>query len=64
MYVVLSCRKCGHQLYVEETPTLGEKLGTAAVEPCPECGEEGYDNWLLSGRKREFPKEGAENEES
>ena len=64
MFTVFLCRKCGHNLYVEESPTLGEKLGEVAVMPCPNCGEEGYENWVLSHRKRDFPKEDAANEQS
>ena len=55
MYTVFICRKCGHNLYAEETPDFGEKLGKIAVMDCPTCGEQGYDNWILSCRKREFP---------
>ena len=55
MYTVFICRKCGYNLYAEETPDFGEKLGKIAVMDCPTCGEEGYDNWILSCRKREFP---------
>ena len=47
MFTVFLCRKCGHNLYVEESPALGEKLGEVAVMPCPNCGEEGYENWKL-----------------
>jgi ribosomal protein L37E len=57
MYTVFICRKCDHNLYAEETPDFGEKLGKIAVMDCPNCGEEGYDNWILSCRKREFSEE-------
>ena len=57
MYTVFICRKCGHNLYAEETPDFGEKLGRIAVMDCPTCGEEGYDNWILSCRKRKLPGE-------
>lgn len=57
MYTVFNCRKCGHNLYVEETPDLGKKLGRVSVMECPECGEEGYNNWILSCRKFDFPEE-------
>ena len=60
MYTVFICRKCGHNLYAEETPDLGEKLGKIAVMDCPTCGER-YDNWILSCRKHEFM--GREDEE-
>lgn len=55
MYTVFICRKCEHNLYVEEVPDFGEKLGKICVMNCPNCGEEGYENWILSCRKREFP---------
>ena len=55
MYTVFICRKCGHNLYVEETPEFAEKLGRIAIMDCPSCGEEGYENWILSCRKHEFP---------
>ena len=32
-----------------------EKLGRIAIMDCPSCGEEGYENWILSCRKHEFP---------
>ena len=55
MYTVFICRKCEHNLYVEETENFAEKLGDIAVSDCPNCGEEGYENWILSCRKRRFP---------
>lgn len=54
MYTVFICRKCEHNLYVEETSDFGEKLGKIAAMDCPNCGEYGYENWILSCRKREF----------
>lgn len=57
MYTVFICRKCGHELYVKDVKDMGKKLGEIAVMDCPNCGEEGYDNWILSGRKRYFPGE-------
>ena len=57
MYTVFLCRKCGHNLYVKETQWFGERLGKITITPCPECGEEGWDNWILSCRKYDFPEE-------
>lgn len=63
-YVVFECRKCEHHLYVENTDDLAKKLGKVSVLDCPNCGEEGFDNWVLVGVKREFPgiEEGGEQE--
>ena len=55
MYTVFICRKCEHELYVKDVEDMGAELGEIAVMDCPNCGEEGYDNWILSCRKRRFP---------
>lgn len=57
MYTVFICRKCGHNLYVEEVSDFGKKLERIAEMDCPNCGEEGYENWILSHRENEFPEE-------
>jgi DNA replicative helicase MCM subunit Mcm2 (Cdc46/Mcm family) len=57
MYFVFMCRKCGHNLYVEENPNFLNRLGKIAVMDCPICGEEGYENWILSHVTTEFPGE-------
>lgn len=57
MYTVFICRKCEHELYVKDVENMGKELGEIAVMDCPNCGEEGYDNWILSCRKRYFPGE-------
>ena len=57
MYTVFICRKCEHNMYVEETENFSEDLGKLSITDCPNCGEEGYDNWILSGRKRYFLSE-------
>jgi transcription elongation factor Elf1 len=44
--VVFKCRKCGHFLFVGDISlTRFEKI---ANMDCPDCGEEGYENWILS----------------
>ena len=53
-YTVFECRKCGHQLYVSETPNFLDKLYDVASMDCQQCGESGYDNWVLSGKAYEF----------
>ena len=44
--VVFKCGKCGHFLFVGDISlTRFEKI---ANMDCPACGEEGYENWILS----------------
>lgn len=57
MYIVFVCRKCGHQLYVPTDGNLDVRLiSGVAVTECPSCGEEGYENWILSRGAAEPPK--------
>ena len=57
-FVVFECRKCGHQLYVENTENAVKKIGKVSNCDCPACGEEPDGNWVLVGLRREFPKGG------
>lgn len=44
--IKFKCRKCGHNLYI----TKGRyTLDEITEMDCPECGEEGYENWILLG---------------
>ena len=53
--LVFVCRKCGHQVYKEEWST--EKGMKVMIKlDCPNCGEEAYENWILS-RFGNFDKE-------
>ena len=44
--VMFSCKKCGHNLYVTKTE-LQTKIIIIMDKECPNCGEEGYCNWVL-----------------
>jgi transcription elongation factor Elf1 len=44
--VVFTCRKCEHLLFVED-PDL-KKLEEISKMDCPDCGEDGYKNWILT----------------
>ncbi|QAS18704.1 hypothetical protein [Bacillus licheniformis] len=44
--VVFFCRKCNHHLFAKN-PTIN-KLNIISEMDCPNCGEEGYHNWILS----------------
>lgn len=44
--VIFICRKCNHHLFLSD-PNL-ESLDKIANLDCPSCGEEGYENWVLS----------------
>lgn len=57
-FIVFECRKCGHQLYVENTEDVVAKIGKVSNYDCPNCGEEPDFNWLLIGLRREFEKGG------
>jgi DNA-directed RNA polymerase subunit RPC12/RpoP len=52
--IVFKCKKCGHNLFVGKTDkeTLKKIMGM----DCPNCGEEGYENWILS-RMGNYEKE-------
>ena len=56
-YIVFSCKKCGHNLYLENTDDLSRNLRKLSVKDCPECGEDGYCNWVLEGGSSSFPNE-------
>jgi transcription elongation factor Elf1 len=43
--VVFQCRKCDHLLFVEKISN--KKLKEIMNTDCPNCGEEGYGNWVL-----------------
>ena len=44
MYLVLKCRKCGHELYMDAKYLQIKSLAQISDMDCPECGEEGYEN--------------------
>lgn len=61
LYIVFSCRKCGHQLYVDSYNIGWKRLGALSKKDCPECGEEGFENWILSGIENTFPGDEGED---
>ena len=44
--LVFECKKCSHLLYVSKDKM--DKIESLPEYDCPECGEEGYLNWILS----------------
>ena len=44
--VVCRCRKCDHLLFIENI-SISKLKGIMNMD-CPNCGEEGYENWILS----------------
>jgi predicted RNA-binding Zn-ribbon protein involved in translation (DUF1610 family) len=44
-YVVFECRKCGHLLFTDKIDKTS--LQRIMEFDCPDCGEEGYTNWIL-----------------
>jgi DNA replicative helicase MCM subunit Mcm2 (Cdc46/Mcm family) len=53
--VVFECRKCGHNLYVENTENIVKAIGKVSNYDCPHCGEEPDGNWVLVGLRKTFP---------
>lgn len=50
--VVCQCHKCGHLLYldgVDDHKEMIKKIKNIEKTSCPNCGEEGYENWILRG---------------
>lgn len=48
--VVCECRKCGHLRYTSICKEdYLETLDSIPKSDCDQCGEEGYDNWILRG---------------
>jgi len=43
------CKKCGHEVYTEKVMKSCRNLPKT---DCPECGEEGYENWIVLGERR------------
>lgn len=53
--LVFMCRKCGHNLYFDKEKFVKD----CDVPDCPECGEEGNENWIFLGEgnyDKEFGK--------
>lgn len=59
MYIVFECRKCGHQLYMDAYNIWWKNFKELADRDCPECGEEGYVNWILMNTSRTCPVDDA-----
>ena len=53
--IVFECHKCGHLFFTSKN-TLKEKLITLMERDCPNCGREGYRNWILL-REGNYDKE-------
>lgn len=59
MYIVFECRKCGHQLYMDAYNIGWKHFKKLAERDCPQCGEDGYVNWILVGTKLTCPVDDA-----
>lgn len=44
---IFKCRKCNHNLYVDKKET--DKIESMPEYDCPNCGEDGYENWVFIG---------------
>jgi len=45
--LIFECSKCGKEMYVDKTEM--DKIVSLSTFDCPECGEEGYKNWIFVG---------------
>lgn len=54
---VFECRKCGHQLFVEEGKTFPKKLEDIAGMSCPNCGEQSEGLWGITRESEKVPRE-------
>ena len=45
--LIFKCRKCYHLVYLANS--LLKKVRNLSVMNCPECGEEGEENWIYVG---------------
>lgn len=64
MYFVFVCRKCGHLLYTKANESGAIKvsaLDELAGRECPNCGEQGEENWALGFKAKNFPGEDGES---
>jgi len=43
--IYFKCKKCGHHVYTDEI----KKVRNLPNTECPECGEEGQENWIVMG---------------
>lgn len=46
--IIFKCRKCNHHLFIDNCVISGESLAKLSNKDCPNCGEEGFENWILS----------------
>lgn len=65
MYLVFKCRKCGHELYMDSytRSIVWRTFKELSERDCPECGEDGYENWILAGARRTCPVDDVQEEE-
>jgi len=48
--LVVFCFKCEHRLYLTgNNKRLVELIRELPETDCPNCGEEGYRNWMVAG---------------
>lgn len=59
--LVFECRKCLHLLFIQGTATQKiNKIIDLKKKDCPNCGEEGEENWIFV-RVGDFEKEYGSN---
>lgn len=46
--IIIQCNKCTHLVYINKKKFINN-IGKIPSWNCPECGEEGYLNWIIYG---------------
>lgn len=46
--IILQCKKCDHLIYINWKKFISDYI-LRDNHDCPECGEDGYENWILIG---------------
>ena len=55
--LIFKCLKCGHLVFVTGEPLKQiKKISSFNKKECPNCGEEGYENWVYV-RKGNYDRE-------
>jgi hypothetical protein len=47
--MVFMCRKCQHFVYMSKSNDILARIIALPDQDCPECGEEGEENWFCAG---------------
>lgn len=55
MYLLFKCKKCEHNLYIPMEEAI-DTMSSLSDCDCPNCGEEGYENWIFVETREDLPE--------